>query len=190
MYVQRERGCAEVQRPSINRQSHKLTWMKRTFLRTSLLTALLATIGCDRITKHWAAASLPTDVPRSLFHDLLRLQYAENRGAFLSFGANWPPIVQMLVFTLATGAMLAAFAMAARGFRNPIALTGALLLIAGGCSNLIDRIFHDGAVIDFLNVGLGPLRTGIFNVADVAIIVGALLMVVAGAPRRSTDRAS
>ena len=46
------------------------------------------------------------------------------------------------------------------------------LFLAGALSNLIDRIAV-GSVIDFLNVGIGPLRTGIFNVADVAIMAGA-----------------
>jgi signal peptidase II len=50
------------------------------------------------------------------------------------------------------------------------------LVCAGGLSNLIDRIAYDGRVVDFLNVGIGPLRTGIFNVADMAITFGALLM--------------
>jgi len=45
-------------------------------------------------------------------------------------------------------------------------------LLAGGIGNLIDRLFHNGLVIDFLNVGIGPIRTGIFNVADMAIMAG------------------
>jgi signal peptidase II len=47
----------------------------------------------------------------------------------------------------------------------------------GGASNLIDRAAR-GHVVDFLNVGLGSLRTGIFNVADIAVLLGALLIVV------------
>jgi signal peptidase II len=50
-------------------------------------------------------------------------------------------------------------------------LFGLGLVFAGGASNLVDRISR-GSVIDFMNVGLGGLRTGIFNVADVAILVG------------------
>ena len=43
------------------------------------------------------------------------------------------------------------------------------LLLAGALGNLIDRIRWDGLVIDFLNLGIGPLRTGVFNVADMAV---------------------
>jgi signal peptidase II len=55
----------------------------------------------------------------------------------------------------------------------------ALALIAGGgISNLIDRLLYDGRVTDFLNVGIGALRTGIFNLADMVILAGALLLVL------------
>ena len=48
------------------------------------------------------------------------------------------------------------------------------LLIAGA----IDRLLFDGRVIDFMNLGIGGLRTGIFNVADVAIVAGLGVMIV------------
>jgi lipoprotein signal peptidase len=51
------------------------------------------------------------------------------------------------------------------------------LFVAGGIGNLMDRIFHGGSVADFLNVGVGPLRTGIFNIADVAIMGGVLVLI-------------
>jgi signal peptidase II len=55
----------------------------------------------------------------------------------------------------------------------------ALALVAGGgISNLIDRLLYNGRVTDFLNVGIGGVRTGIFNVADMAIMAGALLLLV------------
>jgi signal peptidase II len=43
---------------------------------------------------------------------------------------------------------------------------------------LIDRLLYHGRVTDFLNVGIGSLRTGIFNLADMAILAGALLLVL------------
>ncbi len=52
------------------------------------------------------------------------------------------------------------------------------LLLAGGIGNLLDRVFHGGLVIDFLNMGIGPLRTGIFNVADMAIMAGFALLLL------------
>jgi signal peptidase II len=57
-------------------------------------------------------------------------------------------------------------------------LVGLSLFVAGGASNWADRVVR-GHVIDFINVGYGPLRTGIFNVADVAIMLGVGIVVIA-----------
>jgi signal peptidase II len=51
------------------------------------------------------------------------------------------------------------------------------LFVGGGASNLFDRLAR-GSVVDFMNVGFGPVRTGIFNVADMAILLGAVLVVI------------
>jgi len=61
------------------------------------------------------------------------------------------------------------------------------LVLSGGLGNLVDRIINDGRVIDFMNIGIGSLRTGIFNVADVYITVGVVVLVFQSLqrPRRS-----
>ena len=58
--------------------------------------------------------------------------------------------------------------------------------MGGGLGNWLDRVMHDGAVTDFVSLGLGGLRTGIFNVADLAVVAGTLLL-VASARRRAPD---
>jgi signal peptidase II len=65
-----------------------------------------------------------------------------------------------------------------RRIRQSLPTLGLVLFVAGGASNLIDRILQ-GRVVDFLNVGVGTLRTGVFNVADVAIMAGAALVALA-----------
>ncbi len=52
------------------------------------------------------------------------------------------------------------------------------MFFAGGVSNWIDRLLG-GSVVDFLNVGIGWMRTGVFNVADVAIMLGIALFMLA-----------
>lgn len=49
----------------------------------------------------------------------------------------------------------------------------------GGASNLIDRVYRDGHVVDYLVLNLGPLHTGVFNIADIAIMVGAAVLLLA-----------
>lgn len=143
------------------------------FSRGVLLCCLLAaTAGCDRVTKHLAVTALSGYPDHSYLADTVRLQYHENPGAFLSVGASWSPEVRAVVFQIGNGLFLIALGIAAsrRGWSR-VESCGLALFFAGALSNLIDRIAV-GSVIDFLNVGIGPLRTGIFNVADVAIVAG------------------
>ena len=58
-----------------------------------------------------------------------------------------------------------------------LSLIALSLVFSGGISNFYDRVFNNGAVIDFLNIGFGTFRTGIFNVADVAIMAGVFMLV-------------
>jgi len=154
--------------------------MTRIGIRLVLLIAIGATIGCDRVTKHIAATTLAGTPSRSFLADTFRLEYVENTGAFLGLGAGWPLPVRTAFFGIGNGLLLFALAVMAMRLRWPSpALFGVALIIAGGVSNLLDRITY-GKVIDFMNVGLGPLRTGIFNVADMAIMLGAGIVVFAG----------
>ena len=59
----------------------------------------------------------------------------------------------------------------------PLSAVAWSLVLSGGIGNLLDRLFHEGRVIDFMNIGIGSLRTGIFNVADVCITIGISLLV-------------
>jgi signal peptidase II len=139
---------------------------------------LVGTIGCDRVTKRIAVQTLAGAPTRSFLGDTVRLGYAENPGGFLSLGTALPPAQRTAVFIVATGAILAAAALAMfRGALTGVSLFGATLFLAGGASNWIDRVLN-GSVVDFLNLGIGPLRTGIFNVADVAIMAGLLVVVL------------
>jgi signal peptidase II len=158
------------------------------FRRSVLLCLLLAaTAGCDRVTKHLAMTTLAGMPEQSFLGDTIRLDYHENTGGFLSAGATWRPEVRAVVFQIANGAfLLGTLIIAARRRWSRLAAAGLLLFLAGGISNLVDRVAM-GRVIDFLNVGIGPLRTGVFNVADVAIIAGvALLMLERWRRRKAT----
>jgi signal peptidase II len=152
--------------------------MTTVWKRVALLVLVGTTVGCDRVSKHFAAATLAGEPRQSFLADTVRLEYAENSGAFLSFGAEWPRAAQTAVFTFGTGLILCGMVAAAFRFRlSGPALAGLALYFAGGASNLVDRVIR-GSVIDFMNVGVGPLRTGIFNVADMAILLGVAIFIV------------
>ena len=157
---------------------------RTTATRLGLLALAVVTVGCDRVTKHIATRVLEGEPSRSYLGDTLRVTYAENTGGFLSLGSGLPDSVRTAVFTIATGlALLALAVVALRGRWSGLRLAALVLFVAGGASNWVDRALH-GSVVDFLNVGLGPLRTGIFNVADMAIMLGAALFLLAELRRR------
>lgn len=161
-----------------------------TTTRLLLLAIVVLTVGCDRVTKHIAATTLAGLPGQSFLADTVRLEYTENTGAFLSLGANLPAWARTGLFTVGNGLLLTVLAATALlGRWHGWALVGVTIFVAGGASNLIDRLMH-GSVIDFLNVGLGPLRTGIFNVADVAIMTGAALLVISQVRAGRADRTS
>ena len=157
--------------------------------RLLLFVLIVATVGCDRVTKHYAAETLAASPARSFMLDTIRLEYAENAGAFLGLGANWPAEIRTGLFTVGNVLLLVGMAVAAFRRRWPgPAIVGVALFVASGASNVADRIAR-GSVIDFMNVGVGPLRTGIFNVADMAIMMGLALALYAAHARKDDGAA-
>ena len=148
---------------------------------TILLVVLLTCVGCDQVTKYTAKHYLEGQGMHSYLGDMFRLGYAENNGAFLSLGSNLPDTVRTLIFTVFAGVFLVVFAVYLMRNRTitRLAMIAGSLIVAGGVGNLIDRVLNDGAVIDFLNVGIGSVRTGIFNVADMSIMAGIFMFLFA-----------
>ncbi len=139
-----------------------------------IFAILFSCVGCDQATKSVAKAYLSETQTIVLLGDTVRLQLAKNYGAFLSLGASLGEASRGTVMSVVVGLVLAA--LLAHLFvskpENPVVGVAVALIVGGGVSNLIDRLRYGGYVVDFLNVGIGSLRTGIFNVADVAIMVG------------------
>jgi signal peptidase II len=145
--------------------------------RLVLLAIVVATIGCDQASKHVASARLVDGQRQSYLGDAVRLEYSENPGGFLSLGADLPGWARTAVFSGGSAILLVASVFSAFWHKlGRLALLGLWLWFAGTASNLVDRV-GDGRVVDFLNVGIGPLRTGIFNVADMAIMLGVALLI-------------
>ena len=138
---------------------------------------LFSCVGCDQATKSVAKAYLSETQTIVLLGDTVRLQLAKNYGAFLSLGASIGEASRGALMSVVVGLVLAALLayLFVSKPENPIIGMAVALIVGGGVSNLIDRLRYGGYVVDFLNVGVGPLRTGIFNVADMAIMVGVFL---------------
>ena len=148
--------------------------------RVWLYALIVATLIADQATKVVARHHLRDAAPHD-YAGVLTLLYTENAGAFLSLGSDLPSPARRIVFDgLVTAGLLVAawflFSGRIRGRGDDVALA---LIIGGGAANLIDRLRFGGYVTDFLYLHAGPLHTGVFNVADMAITGGVLWLMLA-----------
>ena len=145
------------------------------------VVALFASAGCDHATKRLAREMLAETPAVSLAADTVRFELAFNPGGFLSFGASLPAAVRSLFFlaVVPLGLLLVCILLFRAGPLPGGALVGLGLVAGGGLANWIDRLVHGGAVTDFVSLGLGGLRTGIFNVADVSVMAGVAVLLLA-----------
>lgn len=145
--------------------------------RSSLVVLILAIVALDQWTKSLVRAHL--FMPRVYLGGLLTLVFTQNEGAFLSLGANLSPGARTLIFTIAVGiAVVIALVMLAMKKVSGMDAIAVALIAAGGVGNLIDRLMRHGRVTDFIYLQAGPLHTGVFNVADMAITGGVIWLLL------------
>lgn len=136
-------------------------------------------MALDRWTKVLAKTHLMGQEALSYFNNMVRLVYVENTGAFLSMGSSLSNGTSFWLLTIIPLLLLGGlgYFIIKKNHELPtlhfIALT---CILAGGLGNVIDRIVFDRHVTDFLNVGIGTLRTGIFNFADMYVSFGAVVL--------------
>jgi signal peptidase II len=137
---------------------------------------VITVVLSDIVTKWIAVRDLwPRGVPREVFGDVVRLTLVYNRGA--AFGLNvgeysrWIFLVLTVVALVILGQLYRATA------ARDIARTLAIALVSGGAiGNLIDRVRGPQGVVDFIDIGIGDMRWPTFNVADMAVSTGAVLL--------------
>jgi signal peptidase II len=133
----------------------------------------------DCATKRAAELHLvPAHVPHEFLGEIVRLTLAYNPGAAMSFSLGSHSRVGLSL--LALGALLVmAFLYRRTAPGDGHAAAGLALIASGALGNLIDRVRSERGVVDFIDVGLGGWRFWTFNVADMAIAFGAIILVMA-----------
>ena len=107
--------------------------------------------------------------------DFFRLVYVRNPGAAMGL----TPFGRWTLVAISTGAVILLCWFLARGDQGHRLRRLAMGLILGGAlGNLVDRVFYDGLVVDFLDFGLGVHRFWAFNVADIGVSCGGLLLMI------------
>ena len=151
--------------------------MGRSSPKASLFWPLLVVVlALDVTTKSLAVEHLvPEYVPHEVLGDWVQLTLAYNPGA--SFGIEVGPYSRVVFITLAALAVVILgqlYPPTAPGDRARAAALG--LVTAGALGNMLDRIKSSRGVVDFIDLGVGSARFYTFNVADVAITFGAVLL--------------
>jgi signal peptidase II len=160
-----------------------------------IILLVICNVGCDQLSKLIVRREVSYSDRISVVKDFLTIIKVENTGAFLSVGSALPEYVKFIFLTvLPVFVICYALFLVITKTRTPnLIVVGACFLIGGGIGNLFDRM-RFGSVTDFFHLDFVLFQTGIFNMADVSIVLGISLILfqgyvlnaLRGVPRRSS----
>jgi len=153
---------------------------------TIILLIIFINIGCDQISKKIVRHNISENQTIGMLSNHFIIMRVENSGAFLSFGDSLSKSVKNIVLS---GLPLIALAFGSiyiftKHNMNMLSLIAICFIIGGGIGNIFDRIAY-GSVTDFLYIHFGIFQTGIFNMADLSITTGALIILLQSFYRRT-----
>ena len=139
-----------------------------------VFTLILLNIGCDQISKKMVRDDVEFRSTTEIIGEKFVLTNVENSGAFLGMGSDLNPIIKtilLLVLPIAVLLLVLHYLLTKKEIDN-LTVIGLSFIIGGGIGNMYDRILY-GQVTDFFHIDLGGVfKTGIFNMADVSVMVG------------------
>ncbi|RBW62318.1 signal peptidase II [Tenacibaculum sp. E3R01] len=141
------------------------------------LIVIISNISCDQITKEKARVEIEKNEIIEVINDNFILTKVENTGAAMSLGQNLPPKLKIIILQILPllTLILMFFHTIRKKESTKLNLIAFSFIIGGGIGNIYDRILYN-SVTDFMYIKLGTFHTGIFNMADVSVVVGALLL--------------
>jgi signal peptidase II len=138
---------------------------------------VLGVVAIDIVTKYWAIAALTGQFPFASTDRLLRWTLVYNPGAAFGLSIGSPSLSRWIFM----GLTLVALAILSQLYQSTVEgdrlrVVALALVCAGAGGNLIDRIFRPAGVVDFIDIGIHSTRWPTFNVADMAVSIGAALL--------------
>lgn len=156
-----------------------------------IVILIIINIIADQVSKFWVRANVAPSSETELIGQKLILTNVENSGAFLGMGSDMNPTLKIIVLLILPVVVLAFV------FRHILidrtmdrwSLIGFCCIVGGGIANVYDRIMY-GSVTDFLHIDLGGIfKTGIFNVADMSVTFGMILLLIGALLSRKKEMA-
>ena len=151
--------------------------MKRLIKIFVSLIIIFSNIGCDQITKEKVRNEISKNEKIQVVNDNFILTKVENTGAAMGLGQNLNPklkIVFLQILPLLVMVLMFLYIIREKNI-SKLNLIAFSFIIGGGIGNIYDRILYN-SVTDFMYLEFGNLHTGIFNMADVSVVLGTLLI--------------
>ena len=143
-------------------------------------------IAFDQISKIWVRNNFESYYEKSIIGDVFTLIKVENTGAFLGMGSELSEIPRILLLIILPVIVLISITLYTYIDKSldKLSIIGFSLIIGGGIANIFDRIVF-GSVTDFLYINLGGIfKTGIFNIADLSVTTGMILILISSFKRK------
>ena len=149
--------------------------------RNLLITIIVfLSIVLDQISKIWVRNNFESYIENSIIGDVFKLIKVENTGAFLGMGSELSETLRILLLIVLPIIVLISITIYTYIDKtlDKISIIGFSLIIGGGIGNIFDRIVY-GSVTDFLYLDFGGMfKTGIFNIADLSVTTGMILILI------------
>ena len=150
---------------------------KRNLLITTIVFLIIA---LDQISKIWVRNNFESYIENIIIGDVFKLIKVENTGAFLGMGSELSETLRILLLIVLPIIVLISITIYTYIDKtlDKISIIGFSLIIGGGIGNIFDRIVY-GSVTDFLYLDFGGIfKTGIFNIADLSVTTGMILILI------------
>lgn len=142
-----------------------------------LLLIVIGNLSCDQLSKSIVRENISCLERVPVLNHFITLTRVENTGAFLSLGRSWPYMLKLSLLVILP--VVTIIAVTVHVFRRRelslLPTIGLGFIIGGGIGNLYDRVLY-GSVTDFIHIDFRLFQTGIFNMADVSVMTGTLLI--------------
>lgn len=144
-----------------------------------ILSLVILNIILDQLSKFWIRGNVAPYSDINIIADYFIITNVENSGAFLGLGSDFSPVIKsILLLALPVGVLVTVLVYVFKDTSiDKLSLIGYSSIIGGGIGNIYDRFLY-GSVTDFLFIDLGGVfKTGIFNIADLSVTTGMILIV-------------
>ena len=144
-----------------------------------IISLVILNIILDQLSKFWIRGNVAPYSDISIIADYFIITNVENSGAFLGLGSDFSPVIKsILLLALPVGVLVTVLVYVFKDTSiDKLSLIGYSSIIGGGIGNIYDRFLY-GSVTDFLFIDLGGVfKTGIFNIADLSVTTGMILIV-------------